>query len=195
MDAVAENEDYSIENYGTYNVDEILRGITSRDAFAVIRDVNATAIGDFAEAIALFNDVCGTKFDGIITETETVVFEPNQIKSATYNIGTFDETNPDIRYSTDSTDIATLQADNAALREDNARLVQLLNLQRTSAGGTRFTEESVQAAAERLMEWVGCDLESVYGRFFLFCLSLCMLGECYGGKLIAVIQTHYPDTL
>lgn len=155
LEAVAENEDYSIENYGTYNVEEILRKVTSRDAFAVIRDINTTAIGDFSEAIALFNEVCGTGFDGIITETETVVFEPTQIKSATDNIGSFDKNNPDIRYSTDSADIPTLQADNAALRADNDRLVQLLNLQRTEANGTRFTEESVRAASKRLMDWAG----------------------------------------
>ena len=99
IEAVAENEDYSIENYGTYDADEILEKITSRDAFDVIQDINATAIGDFAEAIELFNEVNGTKFDGIITPTETVVFSSTQIKSATDNVGTFDSENPDIRYS------------------------------------------------------------------------------------------------
>ena len=48
-------------------------------------------------------------YDGVIIETDTtdellkdtfyVVFSPNQIKSATDNIGTFDKANPDIRYS------------------------------------------------------------------------------------------------
>lgn len=101
LTSVAENEDYSIENYGTYDIDKILKKITSRDAFEVIRDVNITAIGDFAEAVKVFNDACGTSFDGIVTPTETVVFEPNQIKSATDNIGAFDGNNPDIRYSLD----------------------------------------------------------------------------------------------
>lgn len=99
LSEVAENEDYSIENYGTYNISDILKNIQSRDAFSVIQDINATAIGDFVEAIKLFNEVNGTKFDGIVTPTETVVFEPNQIKSATDNIGTFDARNADIRYS------------------------------------------------------------------------------------------------
>lgn len=104
LEAVAENEDYSIENYGTYDVSEILSGITSRDAFAVIQDINATSIGDFVEAIELFNEVNGTNYDGIITDTETVVFSPTQVKSATDNIGTFDGTNPDIRYSESDSD-------------------------------------------------------------------------------------------
>ncbi len=99
LEAVAENEDYSIENYGTYDVSEIMKKIESRDAFAVIQDVNATAIGDMVEAAKLWNAVNGTSFDGIVAPTETVVFEPTQIKSATDNIGTFDKNNPDIRYA------------------------------------------------------------------------------------------------
>ena len=99
LSAVAENEDYSIENYGTYDIEEILTKITSRDAFAVIQDINATAIGDFVEAIKLFNSVNSTQYDGIVVPTETVAFYPEQIKSATDNIGTFDSKNPDIRYS------------------------------------------------------------------------------------------------
>lgn len=99
LEAVAENEDYSIENYGTYDVDEILDGITSRDAFTVLQDVNATAIGNFVEAVQLFNEVNGTEYDGIVVPTETVAFEANQIKSATDNVGTFDSGNADIRFS------------------------------------------------------------------------------------------------
>jgi hypothetical protein len=40
-------------------------------------------------------------YDGIINKAynEIVVFEPTQIKSATGNVGTFDATNPDIRFS------------------------------------------------------------------------------------------------
>jgi len=42
LEAVAENEDYSIENYGTYDVDSIVRNIIGResktDAFKVIRE-------------------------------------------------------------------------------------------------------------------------------------------------------------
>lgn len=99
LEAVAENEDdYSIENYGTYDVNEILRNVYCKDAFAVIQDVNATAIGDLVEAVKLFNEVNGTTFDGIVVNTETVAFEPAQIKSATDNVGTFDPKNPDIRH-------------------------------------------------------------------------------------------------
>ncbi len=96
LKAVAENEDYSIENYGTYDIAKIANSITSTDTFAVISDINATAIGDFVEAVKLFNEVNGTKYDGIVVPTETVVFESTQIKSATDNIGTFNKNDPDI---------------------------------------------------------------------------------------------------
>lgn len=99
LEAVAENEDYDIWNYGTEDISEIIDSIYRDDAFAVLQDVNATAIGDLAEAITLFNKVNNTNYDGVITPTETVVYEPTQIKSATDNIGTFDKSNPDIRYS------------------------------------------------------------------------------------------------
>ena len=101
LEAVAENEDdYDIWNYGTEDIDEIINNIYKDDAFAVIQDVNATAIGDLAEAIDLFNKVNKTNYDGVITPTETVVYKPTQIKSAADNIGIFDKDNPDIRFST-----------------------------------------------------------------------------------------------
>ena len=103
IEAIAENEDYSIENYGTYDVDAILEGVMGQeqsiDAFKVIQDLNATAIGNMVEGVELFNQVNGTKFDGIVVPTETVAFYPEQIKSATDNIGTFDGADPDINHS------------------------------------------------------------------------------------------------
>ena len=100
LEAVAENEDdYDIWNYGTTEIDEILDGMYGKGGFEMLQDVSATAIGDLVEATELFNKVNGTNYDGFILPTETVVFNSNQIKSATDNIGTFDKTNPDIRYS------------------------------------------------------------------------------------------------
>ena len=40
------------------------------------------------------------EFDGVMNRNETVAVSPNQIKSATHNIGTFSPDNPDIRYLT-----------------------------------------------------------------------------------------------
>jgi hypothetical protein len=107
LEAVAENEDYSIENYGTYDIDAILDIVVGKgssvDAFKVIQDINTTAIGDMVEAAELFNDVNGTKFDGIVVPTETVAFYPEQIKNVNNQSPTSD---PDIRRSLSTEDEA-----------------------------------------------------------------------------------------
>ena len=165
LEAVAENEDYSIENYGTYDVDSILGAIfggkTKLDAFKVIQDINATAIGDFAEAIELFNQVNGTKFDGIITSTETVAFSPTQIKSATDNIGTFDKNNPDIRYSlrdsAQEKSVKALQNENDRLKEDVSRLKELVKLQGKLTYGKLFSENYIENAARNLKKIADAD--------------------------------------
>ena len=122
LEAVADNEDYSIENYGTYDVNEIANRITNRDAFDVIQDINTTAIGDFGEAMQLFNEVNNTNFDGVITPTETVVYDNTKIKSAekgtpNANIGTFDKTEGDIRYSIPTNAIGKSREDLKAMVE------------------------------------------------------------------------------
>lgn len=97
LKTVADNEDYSIENYGTYDVEKILSStFTDKSDFALLQDVSATAIGDLVEAIELFNEINGTDFDGIILPTETVVFNSNQIKQITNKKPT---SNPDIRFA------------------------------------------------------------------------------------------------
>lgn len=83
LEAVAENEDdYDIWNYGTTDIDEILDNLYGKDDFWMIQDVSATAIGDLVEAIELFNEVNGTNYDGIMLETETVIFDSSQAKLA-----------------------------------------------------------------------------------------------------------------
>lgn len=105
LEAVAKNEDdYSIYNYGTTDIDKILNDVYGKSDFDMLQDVSATAIGDLVEATELFNKVNGTKYDGFILPTETVVFKSNQIKSATGNNGEFNGNNPDIRFSRRSVD-------------------------------------------------------------------------------------------
>jgi hypothetical protein len=143
LEAVAENEDYSIENYGTYDVDAVLNNVMGQDkaadAFRIIQDINATAIGDMVEATELFNSVNGTEFDGIVVPTETVAFYPEQIKSATDNIGTFDKSNPDIRYSLSDTEGRQLSNEQAeyfkdsVVRDENGNLKVMYH--GTSKGG------------------------------------------------------------
>ena len=144
LEAVAENEDYSIENYGTYDIDQILRNVMSgkskSDAFQVIQDISLTAIGDMVEAVELFNQVNGTDYDGIVTAMETVAFQPTQIKSATDNVGTFDKSNPNMYFSDRDPTVeatrAALEKENGKLRDDVSRLRELLRLQGKVTGGT-----------------------------------------------------------
>lgn len=100
LEAVAEDEDYGLENYGYgASVDSVLKALKGKSDFDALQDINATAIGDFVAAIELFNEVNGTNYDGIITPTETVVFDSKQIKSATDNVGLFDPDNPNVKFS------------------------------------------------------------------------------------------------
>ena len=69
---------------------------------------------------AMTNEIVSAGYDGIIIEyshptiaDEYVAFEPNQIKSATDNVGTFDANNPDIRYSVKSAPVFYSNAENA----------------------------------------------------------------------------------
>ena len=97
LKAVSENEDYSIENYGTYDIEKILQIVyEGKSDFAMIYDVSLTAIGDLVEATELFNEINGTAYDGFILDTEAVTFKSEQAK-LTANIAP--TSNPDTRYS------------------------------------------------------------------------------------------------
>ncbi len=103
LNAVAKNEDYSIENYGTYNVDEVLSSVYSgKSDFAMLQDVSATAIGDLVEATELFNEINGTNFDGFILDSETVIFRSEQAKLTSNKAPT---KNVDIRYAFDDSEV------------------------------------------------------------------------------------------
>lgn len=97
LEAVAENdEDFSFENYGYgATVDSVQESVFGKSDFAMLYDVNQTAIGDMVAAVELFNEINGTDFDGLILDTETVAFRSEQIKS-TNNLAPTKDT--DIRY-------------------------------------------------------------------------------------------------
>ena len=95
--AVAENDDYGIENYGYGATPEsVTDAVYGKSDFAMLQDINAACIGDMVEAVEYFNSVIGTDYDGFILPTETVAFDSAQIKN-------IDNTNPtdseDVRYS------------------------------------------------------------------------------------------------
>lgn len=95
--AVAENDDYGIEDYGYGATPEsVTDAVYGKSDFAMLQDINASCIGDMVEAVEYFNSVIGTDYDGFILPTETVAFDSAQIKN-------IDNTNPtdseDVRYS------------------------------------------------------------------------------------------------
>lgn len=98
LEAVAANEDdFSFENYGYgATVDSVLNSVYGKSDFAMLYDVDQTAIGDMVAAVELFNEVNGTNYDGLILDTETVAFRSNQIKNTTNKAPTSDA---DIRFS------------------------------------------------------------------------------------------------
>ena len=144
LEAVAENEDdYDLQNYGYgATVDSVLDQVYGKGDFEMLQDVSATAVGDMVAAIELFNEVNGTKYDGIITGTETVTFQSTQNKSATDNIGTYDRRNPDIEHSFTE-------------EEEGPRGLQLPKVEDEAGGRMRAsapTESEVDAAAEEQTE-------------------------------------------
>ena len=93
-------------------------------------------------------------YDGIIDNemgegfTEYIVFNPNQIKSATDNIGTFDGANNDVRYSVKGTDDILKQ--NEALQKYTDKLKKLLyRLQRGDY--SYFVSKNISKAAEDIL--------------------------------------------
>lgn len=85
LEAVAANEDdFSFENYGYGSTpSSVLRSVytSGRSDFAMLYDVDQTAVGDMVASVELFNKVNGTDYDGLILDTETVAFYPEQIKN------------------------------------------------------------------------------------------------------------------
>jgi hypothetical protein len=61
-------------------------------------DIIAEIYSSFGQGDALAKITEATGYDGFIKDDVFVVFSPNQIKSATDNIGIFDLNNPDIRF-------------------------------------------------------------------------------------------------
>lgn len=165
LKAVAENdEDFSFENYGqNATVDSVLKSIYGKSDFAMLSDVNQTAIGDMVEAVKLFNEVNGTNFDGLILPTETVTFRSNQAK----NIDNANPTqDPDIRFSLKG---AAIDKEYADLVKENRMLRERLDYWK---GQTKLTKEvsidkkSVERAAKGLLKTYESDLElsDVQGR-------------------------------
>lgn len=87
---------YHEDRYHTYEPHVLEKLQTPSRVFDYLKE--AAENGKTKTSIILHDDL---GYDGIHDGSEWVVFNSNQLKSATDNIGTFDKANPDIRYSRD----------------------------------------------------------------------------------------------
>lgn len=106
-----------------------------------------------------------TGYDGIIVKDATwggdqtiyVAFNPNQIKSATDNVGTFDKGNPDIRYSSrnnQENQVDRLARKNEELKAEAEYLRQVVQIQKRGNSRNLRDRESVNAIAKGILESV-----------------------------------------
>lgn len=162
---LAEDEDYGIENYGAdATIDSVTDSVWGGTDFAMLRDLNLSAVGDFAEAVKVFNRVNGTDYDGIITDVETAAFYPEQIKRT-------DNLNPtlskDTRYSitdSDGRDLSDGQVSyfrNSQARDEQGRLVPVFHA--TFRGGFTVFDPSYSDDKRSLFFAASKDISLTYG--------------------------------
>ena len=123
---------YVLEKYGATKHD-----LDSHDGLyrehAMSKLTNPIRVMDYLKEYAKDNGIRTSdilkdlKYDGIHDGTEWVVFDPTQIKSATDNIGTFDGTNPDIRFSRKD-GVSVTAEDARKLQKENEKLKQALEV-------------------------------------------------------------------
>lgn len=104
----------------------------------VFRENDAVDVWDAYQG-AILDEAQEMRADGIIVNDGTsemvVVFEPNQIKSATDNVGTFNRNNPDIRYSQETDEEYRRLAEHP--RENRAALQKMVDAAASEAGYTK----------------------------------------------------------
>ena len=105
-------------------------------------------------------------YDGVNNSDEEIIaFYPEQIKSATDNIGTFDSDNPDIRFSERDPEYAKeleevnaqITKENKKLKEDVSDLKELLKLQTQETHGKMMKKSSIDAVAKKIMRESNAD--------------------------------------
>lgn len=159
LEAVAEDEDYGLENYGYgATVSSVLKELKGKDDFGVLSDINATCIGDLVAASELFNEVNGTSIDGIVTPTETVAFRSDQIKETDNKNPT---SNPDTRFQKFSAD--DLQAKYDSYIDVGKELTDVRNQIRTWKNTADYKQimddigkakgDAIQDAIQAYKEW------------------------------------------
>lgn len=157
LEAAAENEDYSIENYGTYDVDVILDTIgVSEEEYeskylSTYKNRAETNTRGSQSSNNSLRDSFNSKYS-IRHENEDVNkrfsvrqrdqdYENGSVREQS-SVANFLQSERDPDYQKVS---RVLQQENTKLREDVAALRKLVKLQRQVTGGTKFTKTSVEA--------------------------------------------------
>src|SRR5699024_1947659 len=133
------------------------------EAFLNIRNPQEVGLSEFGDR---FKEEVGT--DGAIATKddggiyEIVVREPNQIKSATDNVGTFSENSNDIRFQTDEQEGPTQQEidnEDAKLQEDinqlQAEIEELGKELETEQPSEGFINSHIQIIKNKIRELIG----------------------------------------
>ena len=134
---------------------------------------------------AITKDLEANGYDGIFIQQDKgsfgrttdayIALHPEQVKSATDNIGTFDGQNPDIRYSDRDQNVQDanriLQKQNDELKDLVSELREIVRLQGRTTNGTVYTRGSIEASGRKLMRMAGAkgDVTELSG----------ILSECY----------------
>ena len=116
---------------------------------------------------AITRDLEKQGYDGVIIRTDEgsfgrstdayIALHPEQVKSATDNVGTFDKSNPDIRFSdrnSQSRQVERLEKKNAELKAEAEYLKQVVKVQKSGNKAHILDRSSVNAIGEGLMESV-----------------------------------------
>lgn len=116
---------------------------------------------------AITRDLEKQGYDGVIIQTDEgsfgrstdayIALRPEQVKSATDNIGTFDKANPDIRYSSRNSGesrVDRLVRKNEELKAEAEYLKQVVQIQKQGNRKNLRDRESVNAIAKGILESV-----------------------------------------
>ena len=125
---------------------------------------------------AITRDLENHGYDGVIIQFDKgsfgrstdayIALHPEQVKSATDNIGTFDKANPDIRYSnrnSGESQVDRLARKNEELKAEAEYLKQVVQIQKRGNSKNLRDRESVNAIAKGILESVNAK-DSEFGK-------------------------------
>ena len=150
------------ERYGSRVIEAYLniRNPLDVEAGTTFRDTAAEIIGESAHEMSydeLQAEMRERGYDGVIQRNKAgdiniaVAFDSNQIKSATENIGTFDKTNPDIRYSSQEGRYRDLMGEKPAQYTRRAENFLLAKIAGSFGVSSEAKRETLQPFTEQIV--------------------------------------------